>query len=98
MAAHDVHRESTNTAPKVVTRQDLAILRRIRKEGDRSPEADALLDRLIAAAEADAPPLPEGWVLHSEGGHRHPYYHERGHIYASADVDGGCLHVSRVGE
>lgn len=29
MAAHDVHRESTNTAPKVVTRQDLTVLRSV---------------------------------------------------------------------
>lgn len=48
---------------KIVTRDDLPVLRDLRRAGhDGEPEA-ALLDRLIAAAEADQPPLPEGWVL-----------------------------------
>ena len=48
---------------KVVTHADLYTLRRARGVfRDSTPQA-RLLDRLIAAAEADPPPLPEGWVV-----------------------------------
>ena len=58
----------------IVTHADLKILRRLRvDEADLSnaPNDDAvirLLDRLIEAAEADAPTLPEGWYLYARYG------------------------------
>ena len=63
---------------KPVTHEDLSVLRGLR---DRlTPEDDYerdLLDRLIAAAEADAPPLPEGWVLlrFADGAQRVLWHH-----------------------
>ena len=61
---------------KIVTYGDLEQLREMRDEvldhySDRGPAAGDLLDRLIAAAEADRPPLPEGWYwLREESGDR----------------------------
>lgn len=53
------------SAEKIITHDDLDALQDIRElAAVRSwPRSCALLDRLIAAAEADAPPLPEGWHL-----------------------------------
>lgn len=55
----------------IVTHADLQTLRRLRNKDEHLREwsqkeiadTDVLLDRLIAAAEADAPTLPEGWYL-----------------------------------
>lgn len=73
---------------KLVTHEDLAVLRDLRNsegfyDGDA---ADALLNRLIAAAEADVPPLPEGWVLATFGdGGRQPLYHRDGGFFIKDD-------------
>src|SRR5699024_9219915 len=48
-----------------------------------------LLDRLIAAAEADAPPLPEGWVLLDTTKGRRALWHEDGDLYEHDMLGGG---------
>ncbi len=55
----------------IVTHADLDDLVHLREQATTS-EQIVLLDRLIAAAKADAPPLPEGWVLveADDGSHR----------------------------
>lgn len=77
---------------KIVThadRQPLADLRQWIAHQPDHPWTDVrrshlidTLDRLIAAAEADAPPLPEGWVLHDDGllGSR-VFWHRGGDLY-----------------
>lgn len=77
---------------KLVTHDDLDALRGIRHaatsidswcpEGEVTPGPLALLDRLIAAAEADQPPLPEGWVIRKHGA---VHYHRAGVLYSNAD-------------
>ena len=94
---------------KIVTHEDLSALRGIR-EAATSPDTYypddatakltplALLDRLIAAAEADQPPLPEGWVLLRDhnGSHR-ALWHNDGVLF-DRDDSTGCRAVvgSRV--
>ena len=75
---------------KTVTYGDLSVLRVARDEtGDGA--VVALLDRLIAAAEADRPPLPEGWYLVSvtnqEGEHvgNRMVFHADGSLYERDD-------------
>ena len=91
---------------KIVGYEDLATLRNIRTEvcrpnnhptGCTCPGSE-LLDRLIAAAEADRPPLPEGWVLLRDhnGSHR-ALWHNDGVLF-DRDDSTGCRAVvgSRV--
>lgn len=40
------------------------------------------LGRAAAAAEADQPPLPEGWVIREDGG---AHYHRDGEMFTNAD-------------
>ncbi len=56
----------------IVTHADLPDFERLRFAVANRASERALLDRLIAAAKADAPPLPEGWVLAEvdDGSHR----------------------------
>ena len=47
-----------------------------------------LLDRLRVAAEADQPPLPEGWVLlEGEDGGLYPYWHMADRLYGGKGGD-----------
>ena len=72
---------------KLVTHDDLDTLRHIRAYTINSlGERGELLDRLIAAAEADQPPLPEGWVLatFSDSG-RQALYHRDGGFFIRDD-------------
>lgn len=80
------------TTTPVVTYEDLAALRELRDDLDRKgalPTGTALplLDRLIAAAEADQPPLPEGWVLltHHDGSSLRVLWHHDGDLYLNDD-------------
>jgi len=70
---------------KVITHADLDTLRQVRTWCSQEAEAlaAALLDRLIAAAEADQPPLPEGWVVLGmpTKGSRRILWHEAGCLY-----------------
>ena len=84
---------------KIVTHEDLSALRGIREAatsrdtyypGDATSKFNpiALLDRLIAAAEADQPPLPEGWVLlDGDDGSKYPYWHEDNRLYRGRGGD-----------
>ena len=67
---------------KLITYADLNALRGARGVFyDGTPRA-RLLDRLIAAAEADAPSLPEGWVLYTaHDGGRAVFWHRGGSVY-----------------
>lgn len=63
---------------KLVTYADLDTLRRARVVlRDGTPQA-SLLDRLIAAVEDDAPPLPEGWVLRHCGSETYQALYHKG--------------------
>ena len=70
---------------KLVTHDDLDAIKVIERECANptcSGEAADLLRRLRAAAEADAPPLPEGWVVHTNGlGTQRVYWHKDGVLY-----------------
>ena len=77
---------------KTVTYADLGVLRDI-DAAVRGHDVDAsavaaLLDRLIAAAEADRPPLPEGWYLWDAGGARSVVYVTGEHMSRWDDGDG----------
>lgn len=74
---------------KIVTHEDLDLLREMREQADYGRIHQApLLDRLIAAAEADQPPLPEGWVLHTTpAGSRAVFWHRDGYLYQWDDDD-----------
>lgn len=65
----------------IVTHADLERLRIIRHCLDLPENVALLLERLIAAAEADAPPLPEGWVLYNTPLGRRALWHEGGVLY-----------------
>ena len=66
-----------------VTRDDLAFLRGMRANLDNATDAAReMVDRLIAAAEADQPPLPEGWyLLNMGGGASRVLWHADGMLY-----------------
>lgn len=72
---------------KIVTHADLGDLLDLRShcadfDSDEAERKVEMLDRLIAAAEADAPPLPEGWVLHTTpAGSRAVFWHRDGYLY-----------------
>lgn len=86
------------TTKKAVTYNDRETLRKMRGVFlDGTPQA-SLLNHLIAVAEADAPPLPDDWVLYYYGGHWNPYWHEQGYLYRGKDVDGGTSLVGAVGD
>ena len=91
---------------KLVTHEDLLTLRGVRaRTSVNDGESLRLLDRLITAAEADRPPLPEGWVAiepHEvrEGDIVSVYYEGRddveGHRYTGrvgVDEDGGAFFI-----
>lgn len=82
---------------KIVTHEDLPSLLQMRQEIPMDPTSQRaqILDRLIAAAEADQPPLPEGWVLLrlADGTHR-ALWHEGGCLYLGPD---GGQHEGDVG-
>ena len=94
---------------KIVTHEDLSALRGIREAAtslttyypdDATAKLTplALLDRLIAAAEADQPPLPEGWVLLRDhnGSHR-ALWHNDGVLFDRDDsTDCRAIVGSRV--
>lgn len=72
---------------KIVTHEDLDAIAMIERKCGNLPiegRASDILRRLRAAAEADAPPLPEGWVLSVDntGTHR-VYWHEGGNLYSA---------------
>ncbi len=80
----------------IVTHADLHDLERLRRRlAVAFHNEEPLLDRLIAAAKADAPPLPEGWVLAEadDGSHRVLWhkdgwlnlYSDRSDVYRSVD-------------
>ena len=74
---------------KIVTHEDLPMLRGVRNRLSTAPGSERdLLDRLIAAAEADEPPLPEGWVVlttPSTGSKRILFHHPDGSLTAWDD-------------
>ena len=73
---------------KTVTHEDLPMLRKCRAVCEDIDGPVALLfDRLIAAAEADQPPLPEGW-----------YWVERGEGRCAAYVKDGLISPFDSGE
>lgn len=74
---------------KVVTYEDLDDLLRI-KEAVGNAGCGVLVDRLIAVARADAPPLPEGWYLWRDehGGTSTAVYVKGGRISRWDDGDG----------
>lgn len=81
---------------KIVTRDDLAALRALRSDCSVfEKDEQRLLDRLIAAAEADQPPLPEGWVLASISGMSFPYWHSDGLLYQGITDDDGTPMTKR---
>ena len=67
---------------KIITHEDLDLLREMREQADYGRIHQApLLDRLIAAAEADAPPLPEGWVVYTyTDGAQSVFWHSAGEL------------------
>ena len=72
---------------KTVTYADLDAIAVIERECSAlscEGQAIELLRRLRAAAEADRPPLPEGWVVYDDGiqGAR-VYWHQDGDLYHS---------------
>lgn len=71
----------------IVTRADLDVLRGIYRR--LIPEEDYerdLLVRLIDAAEADTPPLPDGWVMAKDsGGARRVMWHQDGALWTYDD-------------
>ena len=78
------------TTTPVVTYADLMALHDLRATYNPTPgdAIDKLLDRLIAAAEADRPPLPEGWVLHTTpAGSRAVFWHRDGYLQQWDDDD-----------
>lgn len=82
-------------------RTDLLNLRAMVEDfdSDAAERQTHLLDRLIAAAEADQPPLPEGWVLlrYSDGSHGVFYYPGRGDVLTRYDNGtGGTISVEAV--
>ena len=84
---------------KIVTHEDLPMLRKCRAACEDADGPVALLfDRLIAAAEADRPPLPEGWVVYDTGNDGQTvYWHEAGRlfVYRASVVDREGLEVER---
>ena len=77
---------------KTVTYADLDDLRFLRVAAETEPDqhpAILLVDRLIAAAEADRPPLPEGWVVYrGEYGGQAVYWHRNGALYEDTNDPG----------
>lgn len=79
----------------IVTHADLPDLERLSRRltatfGDQEP----LLDRLIAVAKADSPPLPEDWMLaeHADGTHR-VLWHKDGTLWLNDDCTGASFSV-----
>lgn len=65
----------------------LPALRRM-LDGSIIPADMDVVREFIAAAEADRPPLPEGWVLVEADGQSFPYWHDDGHLYQGVTTDG----------
>lgn len=71
---------------KIVTHADLPTLQMMRNCTGDGAESAVLLDRLIAAAEADAPPLPKGWVVYTDGdGGERVFWHRDGVLHFGRD-------------
>ena len=71
---------------KLITYADLDTLRGVRRIfRDGTPRA-SLLDRLIAAAEADQPPLPEGWYAFESVTHGTLHVYVKGGMVSASDV------------
>ena len=89
------------TTDKIVTHADLDAIKVIERECASIPcsgEAADLLRRLRAAAEADQPPLPEGWVLLEDANGRGqiPYWHESGWLFSQRDSVSGIPGAMRA--
>ena len=84
----------------LVTHADLPSLTQMRGETpmDSTSERARLLDRLIQAAEADKPALPEGWVLLSKNGSQFPYYYRDGLVYAAWPSNGHRIYALGDGD
>ena len=81
----------------LVTHADLDAITSIERDylGDDGPEdVMDLVHRLRAAAEADKPALPEGWVLSDiPGGSQRVLWHADGRLYLRTDCIGLVAHV-----
>ena len=80
---------------KIVTHEDLDAARALAEAANRhGTEASRELARsILAAAEADQPPLPEGWVLlrYKDGSHGVFYYSGRGDALTRYDNGTGGI-------
>lgn len=84
-----------------VPHEYLPVLRALRNDAScDAVSTDEVLDALIAAAEADQPPLPKGWVaFYDLGRHafRHLWHDGRGSLYTHDEPMAQFL-VGKVGD
>ena len=81
---------------KIVTHADLPVIDTLAslrpsmfRDEDAYQAVSEFLARARAAAEADAPPLPEGWVLLNTTKGRRALWHEDGDLYEHDMLGGG---------
>lgn len=74
---------------KIITHEDLEALELMRDWAEGYVPVEQIVARLIAAAEADKPALPEGWVLLNNSGKHRVLWHD-GTGYLRAEQGGGA--------